>query len=305
MADAGETAQGDRQREAKAVREAWIGTVVAVLVGALVALAGSQGSASIAGMPAFALAAGLAYLINWIVFVPSFLARTEHYFDLTGSLTYVTVALGTAWFVGADARGWLVAGLVTLWAGRLGSFLFLRVKQDGRDGRFDELKASFPRFLMTWTLQGLWVTLTLAAGMAAITTTERAPLGVLAWTGVAVWAFGFLVEAVADAQKRAFKRRDDREKDFITDGLWAWSRHPNYFGEIVLWCGIALIAAEVLRGWQWVTMISPLFVYLLLTRISGVPLLEARARRRWGEDPEYQAYRDRVPVLWPRPPKAG
>ncbi len=295
----------DKARLAKAVREAWIGTAAAILVGGLVAFAGSQGSVAVAGVPAFALAAMLAYGVNWIVFVPSFLARTEHYFDLTGSLTYITVALGSALLASADARGWLIAALVTIWAVRLGSFLFVRVKQDGRDGRFDELKISFPRFLMVWTLQGLWVTLTLAAGMAAITSTERAPLGALAWIGVAVWAFGFVVEAVADAQKRAFRKREDREKDFITDGLWAWSRHPNYFGEIVLWAGIALIAAEVLSGWQWVTMISPVFVYVLLTRISGVPLLEARGKKRWGEDPEYQAYRRNVPVLWPRPPSAA
>lgn len=295
----------DKARAAKAVQQAWIGTIAAVIVGALVALAGSQGSVTVAGLPAFALAAALAYGVNWIVFVPSFLARTEHYFDLTGSLTYITVALGSAVLAGADLRGWLIASLVTIWALRLGSFLFVRVKQDGSDGRFDELKISFPRFLMVWSLQGLWVTLTLAAGMAAITSTDRAPLGVLAWIGVAVWVFGFVVEAVADAQKRAFRKREDREKDFITDGLWAFSRHPNYFGEIVLWAGIALIAAEVLAGWQWVTMISPLFVYVLLTRISGVPLLEARGKKRWGEDPEYQAYRDRVPVLWPRLPRAG
>ena len=295
----------DNERNAKAEREAWIGAAVAVLVGALIALAGSQGSVMVAGLPAFALAALIAYGINWLVFVPSWLAHTEHYFDLTGSITYVSVAIGAAVLADADPRGWLVAGLVTIWASRLGTFLFIRVKQDGRDGRFDELKVSFPRFLMTWTLQGLWVTLTLAAGMAAITSTERVPMGVLAWVGVGIWTFGFVVEAVADGQKRAFKRREDRDKDFITDGLWAWSRHPNYFGEIVLWAGIALIAAEVLSGWQWATMISPLFVYVLLTRISGVPLLESRGKKRWGADPEYQAYRERVPVLWPRPPRGA
>ena len=131
-------------------------------------------------------------------------------------------------------RGWLIAGLVVIWATRLGSFLFIRVKQDGRDGRFDELKISFPRFLMVWTLQGLWVTLTFAAGIAAITSAARAPLGALAWTGVALWTFGFVVESIADAQKRAHRKRDEKASDFITEGLWAWSRHPNYFGEIVL-----------------------------------------------------------------------
>ena len=297
----------DAAKNAKAERQAWISIAAAIVVGSAIAAAGSQGSIEVAafGLPAFMVAALIAFGIQWIVFVPSFLARTEHYFDLTGSLTYASVAVGAAIVAGADMRGWLIAGLVVIWATRLGSFLFIRVKQDGRDGRFDELKISFPRFLMVWTLQGLWVTLTFAAGIAAITSAARAPLGALAWTGVALWTFGFVVESIADAQKRAHRKRDEKASDFITEGLWAWSRHPNYFGEIVLWLGIALIAAEVLVGWQWATMISPVFVYVLLTRISGVPMLEAGGKKRWGEDPAYQAYRQSVPVLWPRPPKAA
>jgi len=296
---------GEFARDAKAEREAIVGALAAVAVGALIAWAGSTGSVTVLGWPLFALCGGFAYLVQWIVFVPSYLARTEHYFDLTGSLTYITVVLGTAVAAGGGPRSWLIAALVTIWALRLGSFLFLRVRQDGKDGRFDAIKQSFLRFLMAWTLQGLWVFLTLAAALAAMTSANPAPLGVLAWLGVAVWALGFAIEAIADAQKRAFKTDPTRDKGFITTGLWAWSRHPNYFGEITLWVGIALIAAEVLAGWQWVTLISPLFVYVLLTRISGIPMLEARGRKRWGDDPDYQRYRERVPVLFPRPPQAA
>jgi len=298
-------ATGEAAGDAAAERQAVIGTAAAVLVGALVAWAGSTGSVPFLGWPLFALCGLAAYLIQWIVFVPSFLARTEHYFDLTGSLTYITLVIATALAADGGPRSWLLAGLVTVWAARLGSFLFLRVRQDGRDVRFDAIKQSFLRFFMTWTLQGLWVFLTLAAALAAMTSTDPAPLGVLAWVGVALWALGFTIEAVADAQKRAFKKDPTREKDFITSGLWAWSRHPNYFGEITLWIGIAFIAAEVLAGWQWLTLVSPLFVYLLLTRISGIPMLEASGKKRWGDDPAYQAYRERVPVLFPRPPKAA
>jgi steroid 5-alpha reductase family enzyme len=197
----------------------------------------------------------------------------------------------------------VIALLVAVWAMRLGSFLFLRVRHDGSDGRFDELKYSFPRFLMTWTLQGLWVLLTLAAGLAAMTTTQSVPMGGLAWTGVALWLIGFAIEAAADAQKRAFRRDPANRGRFITSGLWAWSRHPNYFGEITLWFGIALIASETLSGWRWATLISPLFVFVLLNFISGVPLLEARGKKRWGDDPQYRAYRARTPVLMLRPPR--
>jgi steroid 5-alpha reductase family enzyme len=285
--------------------QAWIGSAVAVLLGAGMAWAGSQGSLAWQGWPVFALCGLLAFTVQWLVFVPSFIGRTEHYFDLTGALTYLTL-VGCALAAGhRDVRAVLLTLLVAAWALRLGGFLFLRVKQDGSDGRFDQLKHSFPRFLMTWTIQGLWVFLTLAAALGAMTGPVAVPLGPLAALGVVLWAIGFAVEVLADAQKRVFKRDPANAGRFISTGLWAWSRHPNYAGEIVLWTGIALIAAETLSGWRWLTLVSPLFVYLLLTRVSGVPLLEARARKRWGDDPAYRAYVQRTPVLWPRPPRAG
>jgi steroid 5-alpha reductase family enzyme len=138
-----------------------------------------------------------------------------------------------------------------------------------------------------------------------MTSTERPPFGVLGWLGFALWLVGFLFEAVADDQKRRFRANPANEGRFITSGLWAWSRHPNYFGEITLWFGIALIALPALSGWQHATLISPVFVYLLLTRISGIPLLEARAKKRWGDEPAFREYKARTPVLFPRPPKSA
>ena len=283
--------------------QGWVGTFAAVAVGALIAFAGGQGSIVWQGVPLFVVCALLAYAVQWLVFVPSFLAHTEHYFDITGSATYLAVTALALFAGNGDMRAHVIAVLVAVWALRLGSFLFVRVKQDGSDGRFDELKFSFPRFLMTWTIQGLWVFLTLAAALAAMTVATSVPMGTLAWVGVVVWVVGFGIETTADAQKRAFKRDPANAGRFITTGIWAWSRHPNYFGEITLWVGIALIAAETLSGWRWVTMISPVFVFVLLNFISGVPLLESRGKKRWGADPEYQAYKARTPVLVPRPPR--
>lgn len=281
-----------------------VGILVGVAIGAAVAVAGSHRGVTVAGWPVFALCAALSFAINWLVFVPSFIQQTEHYFDLTGSLTYVTVVVTALLLSGAaDARALLLAALVVIWAGRLGSFLFARIRRDGRDGRFDALKPSLPRFLMTWTLQGLWVLLTLAPSLAAMTTLQPRSLDLFAAIGLAVWAMGFGIEVVADRQKREFRRHPGNRGRFITTGLWAWSRHPNYFGEITLWTGVALLAAPVLSGWQHLTLVSPLFVYLLLTRVSGIPLLEARAEERWGGDPAYRAYRDRTPPLVLRPPR--
>ena len=286
----------------KADRIALIALPIIILVGLGIALAGSQGGAVVFGISLFAFSVGLAFLIQWLAFIPAYLLQTEKFFDLTGSLTYIGVTIIAVLLSPVrDGRSLLLLALVVIWAGRLGTFLFRRVLKAGKDGRFDEIKTSFFRFLMTWTLQGLWVTFTMAAALAAITTSVRQDLGWVALIGFLVWIFGFAFEVVADNQKNRFREDTSNKGKFIQTGLWARSRHPNYFGEIVLWIGVAIIAIPVLQGWQWVTMISPLFVTVLLTRISGVPMLEKRADEKWGGQVEYEAYKKRTPMLIPRP----
>ncbi len=286
-------------------RNSLLGIVASVAIGALVALAGSDGSSTVGSVSLFALCGLLAYVINWAVFVPSNLAKTEHYFDLTGSATYLTV-VGVALLLAddLDTRAIIVGVMVAIWALRLGTFLFRRVRRAGKDGRFDRIKTDPLRFFMTWTLQGLWVLLTMACALAIITGLERQPIEFLGIVGIVVWVAGFAIEVVADRQKSAFKNDPANDGRFINSGLWAWSRHPNYFGEIVLWTGIAIMALPVLSGWRWVTLISPLFVTLLLTRVSGIPMLEARAEKKWGDEEEFRRYTDNTPVLIPRPPRA-
>lgn len=285
----------------KSDRNALIAVVAVILIGLGIALAGSRGGGSALGMPVFALCVGVAFLIQWLAFIPAYLLQTEKFFDLTGSVTYIFVAV-IAVLLGPviDGRSILLLCLVVIWAVRLGLFLVRRILKAGKDARFDDLKPSFFRFLNTWTLQGLWVTFTLAAALAAITTTIREPLGLFALIGVLIWIVGFVIEAVADSQKSRFRENPENRGKFIKTGLWARSRHPNYFGEIVLWIGIAVIAVPVLRGWQWITLISPVFVTLLLTRISGIPLLEQRANEKWGGQEDYEAYKANTPVLMPR-----
>jgi steroid 5-alpha reductase family enzyme len=282
-------------------RNALIAFPILILIGFLVALAGSQGAASIAGVPLFALSVGLAFLIQWLAFIPAYLMQTEKFFDLTGSVTYISVIIVAVVFsAGADGRSILLSALVVIWAIRLGSFLFGRIKKAGKDDRFDEIKPSFIRFLNVWTIQGLWVTFTMAAALVAITTTNKKELDVFALVGLLVWVFGFVFEVIADSQKSRFNANPDNKGKFIQTGLWSRSRHPNYFGEIVLWIGVAIIALPVLQGWTWVALISPLFVTLLLTRVSGVPLLEKKADKKWGGQTEYEEYKKNTPVLIPR-----
>lgn len=283
---------------------ALIGSAVAVLIAVGLALAGSQGGAEVGGFPVFAVGVAIAFAINWLVFIPAYLMRTEKFYDLTGSITYLTVmVVSLALAPNRDARSWMLLGMVAVWALRLGSFLFLRIKSAGEDRRFREIKQSFGRFLLAWTLQALWVSFTLSAALVVITSEKRMEMGIFALVGFLVWLVGFAIEVVADRQKSQFNSDLANKGKFINTGLWAWSRHPNYFGEIMLWVGVTIIALPILQGWQWVALISPLFVTLLLTRISGVPMLQERADEKWGGQADYEAYKANTPVLIPRPPK--
>ena len=277
-----------------------VASLLAVLVAGLVAWAGSQGGATTGGMPVFALVVCYAFAVQWLAFVPSYVRQTERYYDITGALTYVSAMVLAVVLSGAtDARSILLLVLVLVWAARLGTFLFRRVRRAGKDDRFDDIKRSFTRLFMTWTLQGLWVSLTIAAALAAVTTTAPEGLDVWAFVGLAVWVLGFGLEATADVQKNRFRKDPSKKGTFISSGLWGISRHPNYLGEITLWVGVAVMAVPVLRGWQFATLISPVFVYLLITRVSGVPLLEKKAEATWGGQEAYEAYKRRTPVLVP------
>jgi steroid 5-alpha reductase family enzyme len=276
---------------------------IVLLIAAGLAYAGSQGGNSAFDIPIFAICVALAFIIQWVAFIPAFLRQTESFYDLTGSITYISVVLvAVVLSPSSDTRAILLVAMIAVWAIRLGTFLFRRIRAAGEDRRFRDLKTSFARFLLTWTLQGLWVTFSTAAALAAITTEVRVELGIFALVGFLVWLLGFGIEVIADQQKNKFKAAPANRDKFINTGLWSWSRHPNYFGEIVLWIGIAIIAFPVLRGWQYLTLISPVFIYLLLTRISGIPMLQKRADEKWGGEAEYEAYKARTSVLIPLPP---
>ena len=281
----------------------WIsGIVASVLFGFLLAWAGSDGSSQVYGLPLFSISVIFAFLIQWIFFVPSFLFQTEKYFDLTGSLTYISIIIFALIMSNdLDLRKLAIGLLVFLWACRLGVFLFSRIRLAGEDSRFKVIKTNSLQFLMTWSLQGLWICVTSGAALAAITSDKQPPLDLFFFAGSILWLVGFFVEVLADHQKSQFNREPANSGKFVRTGLWAWSRHPNYFGEIMLWAGLAIVAMPVLEGWQHLTLISPIFVFLLLTRISGINLLERQADSRWGDDPDYQDYKasTNALVIWP------
>lgn len=290
----------------KKIIRAFVAIFIALTITFLVSKANEAYVLQWNGYSIYFLAGVIAFVINWMVFIPSFIAQTEKYYDLTGSFTYLSVLVSTFILgnISDNPRAILVAALVGIWTIRLGSFLYSRISKDGgRDGRFDDIKPDFFRFLTAWSIQALWVFLTLCAGLAVLTSTKTVPLDIYAITGLVVWLVGFGIEVTADQQKSKFKANPNNKGKFISTGLWAYSRHPNYFGEIVLWTGIFIIAIPVLQGWQWVTIISPIFVYLLLNYVSGINLLEKIADDRWGGQAEYETYKANTSVLVLRPQK--
>ena len=282
-------------------------SIIATLsVGLIIGYVGSVGSLILSGYPLFIICACIPFIIHWIVFIPSMIKQTEHYFDLMGSISYVMTCVVSLYLVTLSTdlslRSIIIASLITIWAIRLGSFLFLRVKREGRDNRFNVMKTKFWWFLFTWTLGGLWVFVTMCAGLAAITSGKNVdlfshPLDII---GLSLWVVGFVTEVIADNQKSRFRSNPENANNFINEGLWKRSRHPNYFGEITLWLGITLMALPVLVGLQLITLISPIFVYILLTKISGVSMQEARAKKKWKDNEEYNDYLQNTPMLIPR-----
>jgi len=266
-----------------------------------VATLANPGDVSIGDWSAMTILALGCFAMQWLAFVPARLLKTERFYDLTGSLTYIAVTVAAVVTAAAPAGAqWLIAAMILVWAGRLGSFLFRRIHAAGGDQRFDHIKVSSSRFFVAWTLQGAWVVMTSCAAVSAILSVQPQAVGAIFAIGAVMWVAGFVIEVVADRQKSRFRADPVNQGRFINTGLWARSRHPNYFGEILLWAGIAVMAIPYLSGTQWVVMLSPLFVYALLTRVSGVPTLVRRGQQLWGDDPAYQAYLSSTPLLMPR-----
>ena len=268
---------------------------------AVINTAGQNIELEIRGVNAFTFTLIVAVLLQVIFFIPSFLLKTEKYYDLVGSLTYVTT-VSLAYF-SVETKTMIdsiIYFYVMVWALRLGIYLFRRVRNDGKDVRFEKAKRHFFWFLQYWMGQALWVSLTACAAIIAILSPEEDTLPVLAMVGMALWLSGFTIESLSDYQKRVFRKENNPSEAFIHTGLWARSRHPNYFGEITLWTGIAVIALNTLTGIEYITLVSPIFVYILLTRMSGVNLLERIADERYGHLEEYQRYKRNTPVLVPK-----
>ena len=241
----------------------------------------------------------LAFIIQWVLFIPAYLLQTEKFFDISGSVTYISI-VSYCFFNFYDQENLNIGNvilsiIIIIWALRLGSFLFIRIKKAGEDIRFREIKKSPTRFFMTWTFQGMWVSLCSACALAGIA--KGIIINYYFYCGVAIFLIGFITEIVADTQKTKFRSNPKNKDKFINSGLWKFSRHPNYVGEILLWLGISIISLSSLEGLELATLISPFFTYLLLVYVSGIRILEYNGDKKWGHLESYKIYKRNTPRL--------
>ena len=257
--------------------------------------------ANLTGIQNITFAVLIIFLIHLLVFIPSYYYQTEKFFDLTGTISYVSSVLFIFFksnTVESINLGSLVLStFIIIWSLRLGTFLFLRIKKAGKDRRFNQIKKSFSWFFMTFSISGMWVTI---CSICALTGVANGIIfSSITIIGIVIFLIGFTIEIIADTQKTKFRAKDGNKDKFISSGLWKYSRHPNYLGEIILWLGISLISLSSLEGFQYATLISPIFTYLLLVNVSGINLLEKSGDKKWGKLESYKKYKEKTPrLIW-------
>lgn len=242
-------------------------------------------------------------LINGAFFILAAILRTDVFTDITYSLSFIALAAILLLFTPtASLPGTIAAIAVILWAIRLGGYLFWRILHIKVDHRFDDKRDNFVRFGAFWLLQAIsvWVIMLPVYGFfSAGKDTTLSPA--LLVPGLAVFLAGFILETVADAQKYAFKSKPESKGTFMSRGVWKYSRHPNYFGEMLVWWGISFPGVFLFRGFEFLYFIGPVFITMLLLFVSGIPLLEKEADRKWGERDDYREYKKRTSLLVPLP----
>lgn len=229
--------------------------------------------------------------------------QTEKFYDFTGSTTYwITILLSLRQRMnagGLSIRQMVNALLVLLWSGRLGSFLLYRVIKDGGDSRFNKVKKMPGLFLVYWLIQGIWCFLTPWPVFTLLAKEDKEPPTTRDYVAWGFWALGFILQVLADNQKTAFRSNSLNKGKFINTGVWSLSQHPNYAGEIIMWFSMFLSCSTSFAREEYITALSPAFVYFLLTRVSGIPLLDKAARKKWGDNPDYLKYITSTPILFP------
>ena len=279
--------------------------ILTILIPSSLSLLISDNSISINGYPVLLYCVLISFTIHLIIFIPSAIMKNEKFYDFTGMIAYLSIIIFAIQqkyiqIHSIDIYSLVLSLLISIWTLRLGIFLFYRVLKVGEDIRFKDVKNNALKFFVWFSISSLWVSLTTMAAMNVVTSKNYNKDLTLLCIGTIIWIIGFLFEIISDYQKIKFKNNALNKNKFIDSGLWSISRHPNYFGEIILWIGIYIITLPSTSGLEYLGIISPLFVIILLNKVSGINLLEASADKKWGSSNEYQKYKKITPRLIPK-----
>lgn len=238
--------------------------------------------------------------LQWALFLIAAYFKTEKFYDLAGSSTFILLAVQSLLSNRKlFPRQVVQSSLVCMWAVRLGLFLLVRVLRSGQDSRFNRVRDNPKIFFIYWTVQGLWVWLTLLPTLIVNSKQTDTELCTRDYIGWGVWMAGMVIECIADYQKYSFRSNAANKDKWISHGLWGIVRHPNYLGEIMLWLGLFISASSTFKGKEYLSVLSPIFVAFLLTRVSGIPILERQNWKKWKETPQYLQYVQSTPKLIP------
>lgn len=248
-------------------------------------------------IPGIAIAISLG--LNLAMFVPAFLFKTDKLTDISYAVTFILLAVVIFVLGGFSVPSLILLIAILLWAVRLGGYLLIRIYRIGHDKRFDRMRKSFWLFGRFWLLQGITVWVIMLPSIFFLSNAPES-LSWASYVGLAIWTIGFVTETIADVQKFKFASDPANKGKWIESGLWRYSRHPNYFGEILLWIGLYIyVVPELNLTKAFVGAIGPIFITLLIVFVSGVRMLEKRATVKWGDNPDYRNYKRRTSILIP------
>lgn len=238
--------------------------------------------------------------INLIMFIPAYLFKTDKLTDISYSITFVVVAIFGLMQSSMNLAHILLFLMIFIWAFRLGTYLLMRIRKIGKDNRFDSMRESIVKFGSFWVLQGITVFVVLIPGIYFFNINLE-QLSFLSFSGLLIWLVGLMIEATGDYQKTTFINNPANKGKWVNTGLWKYSRHPNYLGEILVWIGVYLYILPALNTEQaLIGLISPVFITTLLLFVSGIPLLEKSANKKWGNDYKYNLYKNSTGILLPK-----
>lgn len=252
----------------------------------------------------FVLAFLIIFLIQIIFFAFAAYFKTDKVTDLSYGLSFVaTVAI--LFFVNKTYFIWqiILFLMIAVWGIRLSGFLFIRVLKLKKDYRFDGIRENTIRFARFWSLQAVSIWLILLPAIVALSTIKNPQLDLIAYLGIFVWFFGFIIETIADYQKYQYKNLENKPQEWISEGLWKYSRHPNYFGEMLVWWGIFIFVIPILNSWLWFTILGPFYITFILLFVTGIPPLEKKYAEKYADNKDYLLYKNRTSILIPFPKK--